>query len=470
MVQLVRVCRSCRHVNLSEDSQRCSNCWFLLTDIEPVPLERGVRLARRRRIRIRRPLLLFLLCMVLGLMAWWLYLFFALDSLLFPSPSATSAMNPAITAQSWPQGRRTAENSGYTPEEAPRPTHIKWRFKTTKSLFAGPAVTEDSVYLSTEDGRTVALHRDDGEPRWEYQSGLPSGSIPAVADHIVVSVVRSGLITALDKNTGEKLWGVNVNGPIYASPVIVDGTVYIGAGNDHLYALDVVNGKERWTFDAGDWIVSSVAYTDEALVVMTQFSDVFLVDPATGRKLLFFDTGYVRFGGGPVIYEDQAYFPSDRGWVWSIDRLSTGFPLERVVWWLKLNLYVWNLLDENPVQKGGLWSYQLGGDVKFTAAAAHDNVYMTNLQGQVFARNAMSGEERWTADAGVGITTPPTVAGRTVLFGTIDGRIVGLDAHDGHKLWDFGVGDQITASPIVAGNTIYAVTSSGVLYAISGSR
>ena len=388
----------------------------------------------------------------------------------FPPSPATSTISPAITDQSWPQGRRTAANTGFTPKEAPRPTHVKWSFRTAKSLFAGPAVTEELLYLSTQDGRTVALDRHHGESRWEYHSGLPSGSMPAVAGDIVVFVVRSGLTVALDRNTGEKLWEVNVNGPIYASPVIVRGTVYVGAGNDHLYAFDLVTGRERWSFDAGDWIVSSVAHTDEALIVMTQFSDVFLVDPATGRKLLFFDTGYVRFGGGPIIYGDQAYFPSDRGWLWSIDRLSTGFPLERVVWWLKLNLYVWNFLDENPVQKGGLWSHRLGGDLKFTAAAAHDTIYMTNLQGKVFARDARTSVERWTADVKVSITTPPTVAGGTVLFGTKDGRILGLDAYDGHKLWEFNVGDEITASPIVAGDTIYAVTSGGVLYAIAGAR
>ena len=196
-------------MNRVENSDRCSNCWYLLTGIEPVSVERGERLAKRRRIHVRRPLFAFFLCLSIGLIAWWLSLRFALDSVLFPPPPATSTISPAITAQSWPQGRRTAANTGFTPEEAPRPTHVKWSFSTAKSLFAGPAVTEDLLYLSTEDGRTVALDRHRGESRWEYHSGLPSGSVPAAAGDIVVFVVRSGLTVALDRNTGEKRWTIS---------------------------------------------------------------------------------------------------------------------------------------------------------------------------------------------------------------------------------------------------------------------
>ena len=170
MVQLVRVCRSCRHVNRVENSDRCSNCWYLLTGIEPVSVERGERLAKRRRIHVRRPLFAFFLCLSIGLIAWWLSLRFALDSVLFPPPPATSTISPAITAQSWPQGRRTAANTGFTPEEAPRPTHVKWSFSTAKSLFAGPAVTEDLLYY---------LQRTAAPWRSTVTAASPDGNITA---------------------------------------------------------------------------------------------------------------------------------------------------------------------------------------------------------------------------------------------------------------------------------------------------
>ena len=108
-------------------------------------------------------------------------------------------------------------------------------------------------------------------------------------------------------------------------------------------------------------------------MLTTQDSNIFLVNAKTGRELLFYDIGYVRLGGGAVIGGDRAYFPSDRGWLWAIYRGARGYPFERAIWRLKLNLYVGQIIKSNPTQQAGLWSHLLGGDLTFTPALAHDH-------------------------------------------------------------------------------------------------
>ena len=471
MQQLVRVCQSCGHFNPADGPNRCSNCFVYLTGVDAVSPESVER--PRRRIPAflrRRPVFLLAVTLALGFIAWRLALLFDIGTILFPPPKATTEINVSIGPQTWAQGRRTLENTGFTPDQAPHPRDIRWTFETAKPLLAPPAVVDDRVYLSTEDGRTVALDGRSGRVIWEYRTGLPSGSTPAVVGDLVIFVVRPGLIVALDKDTGTLQWETDIKAPIFASPLVADGTLYVGAGDSLLHAFDAMTGKELWTFDAQDWIVSTVAYSDGGLVVTTQDSSIYLVDAKTGRKRLFYDTGFVRLRGGVVIRDDRAYFSSDRGWLWSIDRDARGYPGDRAVLRVKLNLYVWQILKNSPIQRGGLWSHQLGGDLPFTPALAKDTLYLANTDGMVFARNSDTGRERWTSDLGVEVSTSPIVAGQTVLLGAKDGRIFGLDAQTGAIQWSFRTGgDEVSGNPIVVGDTIYVANRDGTLYAIGGS-
>ena len=470
MEQLVRVCRSCGHFNPADGPSRCSNCFVYLTGVDAVSQDSIERPRRRipRFIR-RRPVFLLALAVALGFIAWRVALLFDIGTILFPPPIATSDINASIGPQTWAQGRRTLENTGFTPDQAPHPQEIRWTFDTAKPLLAPPAVVEDRVYLSTEDGRTVALDGRSGRVIWEYRTGLPSGSTPAVVGDLVIFVVRPGLIVALDKETGTRQWEMDISAPIYASPLVADGTVYVGAGDGLVHAIDAVTGVELWTFDAEDWIVSPFAYADGDLVVTTQDSSIYLVDAKTGRKLLYYDTGYVRLRGGVVIRDDRAYFPSDRGWLWSIDRDARSRPGDRAILRIKLNLYVWQVLKNSPIQRGGLWSYRLGGDLPFTPALAHDTLYLANTDGLVFARDADTGAALWTSDLGAEVATSPIVAGQTLLLGTKDGRVFGLDARSGAIQWSFRTGsDELSGSPVVVGDTIYVASRDGTLYAIGG--
>ena len=473
MQQLVRVCRSCGHFNPAEGPDRCSNCFVHLTGIDAVSQESVAQRPRRRIpafIR-RRPVFLLALTLVLGFIAWRVALLFDIGTILFPPPTATTDISASTSPQTWAQGRRTPENTGFTPDKAPHPQEIRWTFETAKPLLASPAVVDDRVYLSTEDGRTVALDGRSGRVVWEYRTDLASGSTPAVVGDMVIFAVRPGLIVALNKETGTLQWEVDLRAPIYASPLVVEGTLYLGAGDNLLHAFDAMTGKELWTFDADSWIINTVAYSDGGLVVTTQDSSIYLVDAKTGRKRLFFDTGYVRLGGGAVIRDDRAYFPSDRGWLWSIDRDARSYPGDRAVLRIKINLFVWQILKNSPIQRGGLWSRRLGGDLPFTPALAHDTLFLANTDGVVFARDPDTGRERWTSGLDAEVTTSPTVAGETVLLGTKDGRVIALNAQTGAVQWSFRTGtDEVSASPIVVGDTMYVTSANGKLYAVGGAQ
>ena len=469
-VQDVRMCRACGHIDAADSRGRCQNCG-LFSELAILPRAEAEQLARQRRRRALRRRLMRLtvaLALVGGATAWALGVFFDLG----PSPPrATTGVSASLAPHTWAQSRRTPHSSGFTPDAAPFPHQVTWTYRTSQPLLASPAVVEEHVYLTTGDGRTIALDRHTGHLVWEYRSGWLSSSTPAVTDDTVIFAVRPGRVIALHRQSGALRWETPINSPIVASPIVVQGTVYIGAADKQLYALDAATGQQRWAFATQDWIVSAVAVAGDRVIVASQDSRLHVVGAETGRRRLLYETGMGRhIGVGPAIAGERAYFGTVGSRVWAIDWQTTTYPWEPALLFWQTNLYLWGMRSTPPIQKGSVWSRHVGGDVRHTPAIAHNLVYVTAAPGKVVALDAATGAERWRADLRMVITAAPTVAGTAVLIGTQDGVVFGLDAHTGAVLWDFKTAGNITGSPIVAGDTLYVASHDGTLYAVTRAQ
>jgi outer membrane protein assembly factor BamB len=466
----LRVCRACGHIDLLDRRGGCPACGGFF-DLAIVPRAEAEQIARERRRRSwRRRLVRYgvALAFVGGATGWALAALFDIG---IDPPSATTGISPSVAPDTWSQVRRTPENTGFIADSAPFPQRVRWTYGASGSLLASPAVTQSHVYLTTGDGRTVALDRQTGHVVWEYASGGPSSSTPAIAGDLVIFAIRPGRVMALNRRTGARVWEADLRHSILASPIVMHGTVYIGTVDKKLFALDAASGRERWAFTTGAWVVDAVAYATDRVIVPSQGSRVHVVSVQTGRERLVYDTGIGRFiGAGVAILGDRAYFGTARGRVWAIDWQATNYPLERALMFWKLHLYVWGMLSQPPVQKATVWSRRVGGDVVHTPAIAHDTVYFTTSQGKVLALETGTGRERWSADLKADITAAPTVAGTSVLIGTRRGIVFGLEASTGEVLWEFKATSEISGSPIVVRDTMYVVSSDGTLYAITGAK
>jgi len=466
----LRVCRACGHIDPADSRGGCPTCGGFF-DLAIVPRAEAEQIARERRRRLlRRRLVRYGIALAFagGATGWALATYFDIG---IDPPSATTSISASVASDTWPQVRRTPENTGFIPDQAPFPHRVQWTYRTSAPLLASPAVAESHVYLTTGDGRTLALDRQTGHAVWEYRSGGPSSSTPAVAGELVVFAIRPGRVVALNRRTGARVWEADLKHPILASPIVMHGTVYIGTADKKLYALDAANGRQRWAFTARDWVVDAVAYANERVIVASQYSRVHVVSVQTGRERLVYDTGMGRhLGAGVAIQGDRAYFGTARGRVWAIDWQATTYPLERAMLFWKVHLYLWGMLSQPPVQKATVWSRRVGGDVVHTPAIARDTAYVTTSQGKVMALDTGTGSTRWSVDLRMDITAAPTVAGTSVLIGTKRGVVFGLEANTGEVLWEFKAASEISGSPIVVRDTMYVVSSEGTLYAVTRAQ
>jgi polyvinyl alcohol dehydrogenase (cytochrome) len=172
----------------------------------------------------------------------------------------------------WPSHGYNSFNHRATHTSAIRPANTaqlveKWDFRISAAVSSTPAVTEDTVYTSSWNGRVYALDRETGAELWSFDTGATQAdgalgvqsSITVLPDGRVVVGDSEANVYALDGSDGRLLWETTVGDPsvdhIWASPNVTNGRVFIGVAshNDQpctqgrLVALDADTGAELWT-------------------------------------------------------------------------------------------------------------------------------------------------------------------------------------------------------------------------------
>ena len=469
-LEQVRVCRLCGYIDVIESAGRCPSC-DAFSGLVALPRGEAERIHRRyrRRATTRRLIKIVVGVALVGVAALWSAQVFWDRGL--PARKASTQASANVAPNAWGQVRRTPQNTGFTPESAPYPHRIRWRYQTSKPLSGAPAVADGHVYVITEDGRTVALDRGTGQQVWDYDNGGPSGSSPAVVGDDLIVATRPGVIAALRRQDGAPRWATSLGHAVLASPIVMNGAIFIGAADRKIYALDVATGEQLWNFATESWVVSAVAYAGDRIITTSQDNRIHIVGSETGHMRLIFETGLGRHvGTSAVVQGNLAYFGSFRGRVWAVDWRGTTYPLERWMLFWKTNFFFWGWRSKPPIQKGTVWSSRIDGDVTQTLALAHNTVYAGTSKGEVGAFDADSGAERWKTDLGMRITSAPTVAGESVLIGVQTGAVVALDARSGQQQWTFQTRGRVTASPVVAGGVLYVASHDGSLYALEADR
>lgn len=470
-METVRICRLCGHTSATDVTGRCESCGGFIA-LDRVSRSEAQRIVRRLRLKrlLRRLLWLVVILVPIGIVTIWvLRIFFDVAP---NPPRATTDLNALTGPHTWSQFRRTPQNVGFTTDAAPSPPHrVRWTFRSDKPLHASPTVVDDHVYLTTEDGRAVALERHTGQLIWQYHTGWLSSSTPAVVDDAVIVAIRPGTIFSLNRQTGTLRWETDLGHPLFVltSPLVAHGSIYIGAADGKLHALDAATGLERWAFETKDWILSTAAYTDGRVLVLSQDTLLYVIGANTGRRRFIYPTGRGRhLTASPVIQGERAYIGATGGRISALAWRNRTFPWDSKLRLWKSRLFLWGILKSPPEQKGRVWSTRLDADVTHPPAIADQSLYVATIQGKVVALEMETGTVRWTSDLGSDITSAPIVAGHTVLVGTLDGRVVALATQSGEQLWVFKTNGQITGSPIVVEDTMYVASHDGILYAVTG--
>jgi outer membrane protein assembly factor BamB len=113
-----------------------------------------------------------------------------------------------------------------------------------------------------------------------------------------------------------------------------------------------------------------------------------------------------------------------------------------------------------------LWSAPVGSYC--SPAVADGTVYLTGLDGRLYAFDAASGALRWnTPNISLGPFSSPSAAKGMAYVGSGDGNLYAFDAATGTQQWTAQTGGPVDSSPAVVNGVVYIGSEDGSVYAFS---
>lgn len=118
-----------------------------------------------------------------------------------------------------------------------------------------------------------------------------------------------------------------------------------------------------------------------------------------------------------------------------------------------------------------LWKKEVkGGCFNGTPAIDEGVVYIGDLDGELYALDLNTGEEKWKVETETGFKAPIGVRGEKVYAGDYDGVFHCYSKQEGKELWTFNSEAEIDSSPNFYKNLVLFGSQNGTLYALDAEK
>jgi len=341
---------------------------------------------------------------------------------------------------------------------------IKWTYRAEGAISSSPAVTDEAVYVSTDDRRIVALARSTGLALWEYPAEAPTDSSPAVAGDLLYVALREGKFVALDRFTGAEIWSFQSEEPFFSSPTVHNGIAYIGSGDKNFYAFDALTGDQVWRYGAGSRIANAGVVNEKVVAFTTQDNVVHILDAFSGALRLDYPIGSSY--SAPAMDGKLLFVTDLDGMIRAIDWTKIQYPMEKIARRFRMTMFLWGFEDTPPVMKGFVWKKRTKEVLQNTPTVRNGMIYVPSLDGRVYKLSASTGKPQWVYETEGTISESVSVIGNMMLVGDSTGKVHGVDTGTGEKIWDIQLDGHVSSTPVVSGNTLFVATQNGSIYAI----
>ena len=112
---------------------------------------------------------------------------------------------------------------------------VKWRRGVPGGVLSSVAVRAGLAVFTATDGKVRAWDAFTGQERWTYDAGAPFFAGPAVTDRTVYAADLKGVVHAVGLADGKKVWvldlaadpAMKAPGMVYGSPIVNRGRLYL---------------------------------------------------------------------------------------------------------------------------------------------------------------------------------------------------------------------------------------------------
>jgi outer membrane protein assembly factor BamB len=254
-----------------------------------------------------------------------------------------------------------------------------------------------------------------------------------------------------------RVWMFRARSLVEFPPTIAYGRLFFANNTGVVYAISAKTGKRAWRYESHRCQAMSPA-VDDHLIFAT-----FLNKPpcnATGDQL----TGQIvalKAGSGGVVWR-KTIGPSESS------------PLVRngSVFVGDWRGYVYRFAEADGRL---IWRFQADGKVKGGVAFSGGRIFFGTYGHKVYALDARTGKEIWTAEAqprfgsqGTFYATPAVAYGR-VYIGATDGKVYSFGAKTGELRWSQSTGGYVYSSAAVWRKRVYVGSYSHWFYCLDAA-
>lgn len=248
----------------------------------------------------------------------------------------------------------------------------------------------------------------------------------------------------------ETEWTAELAGSV-GSPVLDRDTVFVGTSRGNLYAFERETGRRRWTFETLNATDATPVVTRDRLYLGTADGTIYAVDPATGEQqwstelpgslsaALSLADGrlYAGHTAGLSALESES---GELVWTHETDTPVVGCPA----------IDLEDRTEQQAVGEQPLSAHESELEEETEdESAAEPEVYAGTEGSTVYALEAATGEEAWTAPADGTVAGGPTAADGLVYVSDEDGTVLAMDGESGQSWFSYEIRDSFTTSATV---------------------
>jgi outer membrane protein assembly factor BamB len=294
----------------------------------------------------------------------------------------------------------------------------------------------------------------------EEAEALDVGTAPQHEESRVVAMFRAncqrtGWFDAVGvRQISELKWKFPTQGWVSSSPAVAYGMVFFGSWDGTLYALKVAAGDQMWKYATGGPMSCSAAVADSKVFMGASDGNFYAFDAETGKPKWMVKTE------GPVtssaaIFQQTVYFGGSDG------TLATAGGIVYLTSW-DGNMYALDL--ETGQEK---WRVESGSKITCSPAVGYGKVYFGNGDGKFFAMDMKTGQENWRGQIAGPVSSSPALAYFSVYFGSGDRSLHVMDCNSGKEKWSFQTEGAVNSSPVLYDDVVYFGSDDGNVYALA---
>ncbi len=185
------------------------------------------------------------------------------------------------------------------------------------------------LYVPLSEKDLLALNEDDFSQRWRFTTTRGVWAAPLLLNGVLYLTSMDHFIYAIDAESGEEIWRVDTGGAIPSAPLLYNNSLYVGTFGREIVQVSL-NGRIIARYSTADWVWGTPVIANNILYTGDLVGNVYALELTNAgfTELWRHQVTTRAIRPTPVVYEDRLIVASRDNFVYWLNR-NTGDTIVR---------------------------------------------------------------------------------------------------------------------------------------------